>query len=215
VLRSRRCSPAAARFGWTVRERCRLRPAAETRPTIQRIRSRGLHLLGLLLAASLALASCGEEARGPDEPRITVQRYIEALTRGDARSACRLITPRAAREDLVWTALALKARRTGSAPSRCLSESKRAAAHMGPALKRRLRSIGLSRSRIKGARACVSTSELAQGLGFPLVRSPGGGWRVDGLEPFLAFPPMSGDLRPGGRDYHGCRGRVPGGRRVR
>ncbi|MDQ4130291.1 MAG: hypothetical protein M3133_04770 [Actinomycetota bacterium] len=142
-----------------------------------------------------------------------MEHYIQALTRGDAASACRLITARAAREDLVWMALALKARRTGSAPSRCLSESRRVAARMDPALKRRLRALGLGGSTVEGRSACVPTRGIAEGLGFPLVRSGPDEWRVDGLEPLLAFPPMSRDLRPGGREYRGCGGRVPGGRR--
>ncbi len=107
-------------------------------------------------------------------------------------------------------ALALKARRTGSAPSRCVDESRRVAARMDAALKRRLRRLGFTGSKMRGATACVPTTGIAEALGFPLVRSASG-WRVDGLEPFLAFRPMSIDLRPGGRDYHGCGGRVPGG----
>ncbi len=186
-------------------------------PTILLIRALpGLSLAGPLLVA-LALLGCGDGRQGgPDRPRATVQEYIAALTRGDARSACRLITTRGAREDLVWMALALKARPTGSAATRCVGESRRVAARMKPALKRQFRALGLRGSTVTGATACVPVTGIAEGLGFPLIRSVRGGWRVDGLEPFLAFRPMSTDLRPGGRDYHGCGGRrVPGGRRIR
>lgn len=58
-----------------------------------------LRAIGVALVASAALASCGDgqnetsaTAATSDDPEIVVRRYFAAFARGDARSACALLT---------------------------------------------------------------------------------------------------------------------------
>ena len=139
-----------------------------------------LRALGLALVVSAALASCGEEQKGGQEsatgpvasgsdPEAVVAKYFAALTRGDARVVCGLLTPAGKQ--------ALRQLPEGERPTSCEGAAKQLARDTLPIRRLRLRDFQAS-GRTATARLTSNRPPYDNGVLLEMDE----GWRI-------AYPP--------------------------
>ena len=131
---------------------------------------RRLRLVALAVAAGAA--GCGGSGEsGADAARATVQRYLGALSHGDAAAACREFTTQS-QQKLADFGKAKLRQRQGS----CAATIDAALNGPGGAQLRKLGGAKITRVVVKGDRAEVSVAGFGQRV--RLVRSDGA-WRID------------------------------------